>query len=410
MSSAERAALSTVFISPRNLDTLRTAVSPRQFADPDARRVFEAMVALNEAGTPINSITLGAAVGSVSTVTSIEDEFGDPASIEAYADMIVAAHTLRQVKDLSVFIDGAHSMSPDMLLAEVEARVLSMRDGKSDKGILPASEWVPNALEHMEEDEPVRMETGLAGLDSMCSIGPGNVVILAARPGMGKTALACHLCSTHPARRVGFFSYEMSTMELAIRMYAARAQVDGYRIRDRRLSRNDWTKLIDAAKDMNQWGLHFDDDTASDWPALAAKIRRFCSEEPTALIVVDYLQLLSYPTYAGSGRAQEVGAISRGCKLLAKQTGVPILALSQLNREPEKGGAPRRPRLSDLKESGSIEQDADIVWMLHREIGEPPKNVPTPISLIVAKNRHGATGDVPLVWMPSTYRFSEPGG
>jgi replicative DNA helicase len=261
--------------------------------------------------------------------------------------------------------------------------------------------------------------TGFYDLDRMTSgLQAGDLVVLAARPSMGKTALAVNIAE-HVALNEGLpvavFSMEMAATELVRRMMCARAGVDSQKLKQNRLNAEECGKVISALVGLQKAPIFIDDTPGLTVGKLRALARRHVQRNHAKLIVVDYLQLMTAPESARENRQQEVSAISRGIKALARELNVPILCLSQLNRAAEAREG-HRPRMSDLRESGSLEQDADAVWLLHREEyyhlgdedwfnGKGNDKYWGTGEIIVAKNRNGPTGTVPLTWNNTTTRF-----
>ncbi len=234
-----------------------------------------------------------------------------------------------------------------------------------------------------------------------------DLVILAARPAMGKTSLGLNICA-HAAirakKKVAVFSLEMSAEQLVRRLLAAEARVDQQRLTRGYLSRNDWPKLTAAAETIKQADLWIDDTPGITVMELSAKARRLKQEHGLDLVMVDYLQLMSGGRSVSS-RTEEVSSISRGLKGIAKELGVPLLVLSQLSRRPEQRGSDRRPQLSDLRESGSIEQDADVVMFIVRPSVYDSEIDEREAQLVIAKQRNGPTGDIDLVFQKEFTRF-----
>ena len=258
------------------------------------------------------------------------------------------------------------------------------------------------------------VETGFTDLDKMTTgLHPGEMIVVAARPSMGKTSLAMNIVE-HVALDaklpVGVFSLEMSSESLVMRMISSLARINSHDMQDGMLTPQDFPRITDAAGRLANSSLHIDDSAGLSILQLTARARRMWQQHGIKLFVIDYLQLLhSTSRRAGENRQQEIAEISSGIKALAKTLGVPVIVLSQLNRELEKDKN-RKPRLSDLRESGSIEQDADLVGLLYKPGGvdedtDDPESEARPVNLLIAKQRNGPTGDVPLTFLKGYTRF-----
>jgi replicative DNA helicase len=251
------------------------------------------------------------------------------------------------------------------------------------------------------------LPTGFRDLDDLTSgLQPGNLVIVAARPGIGKSSLAMNIARNVAVSRepVAVFSLEMSRTEIGMRLLCAEARVPWDRIRNKRVGPDDWTRVVAAAETLHDSPLHIVDSGNVNIVDIRAKARRMkTGRQGLSLIIVDYMQLMTSPnTRRSDNRQQEVAEISRSLKLLAKELHIPVLALSQLNRNPE-SRADKRPQLSDLRESGSLEQDSDIVMFIHRDDADPEKK--REAELILAKHRNGPTGSLRLNFEPSLTQF-----
>jgi replicative DNA helicase len=251
------------------------------------------------------------------------------------------------------------------------------------------------------------LPSGFRDLDDLTSgLQPGNLIVIAARPGVGKSSLATNIARNvaigrHP---VALFSLEMSRYEIGMRLLCSEARVAWDRIRNKRVGPDDWSRVVQAAEVLHDVPLHIVDAGNVNIVDIRAKARRMrTGRQGLELIIVDYLQLMTSPlTRRPDNRQQEVAEISRSLKLLAKELHVPVIALSQLNRNPE-ARADKRPQLSDLRESGAIEQDSDVVMFIHRDDADPEKKRQT--ELIIAKHRNGPTGNIRLDFEPSLTQF-----
>ena len=363
-----------------------------------------------------------------------------PTAVNApyYAKIVRSKYQLRKLLDIShEIIYDVHTLDPRMHVEEhaqqaldrAEQRVFEINEESSYLEDQTLGQLLQERLDYLEQNEG-RTITGVASnyldLDDMTSgLQNGELVIVAARPSMGKTALALNLAEQiafggspyekDPKTPIGFFSMEMSKASLAQRLLCSRAQVDSQKVRRNQLNKEEFGRLMDAAAELSEAPIFIDDTPALSVTALRAKARRMVSRHDVKCLFVDYLQLMSSPGSAGEGRQQEVSSISRGIKALSRELNVPIVCLAQLNRGAEQREG-HRPRMADLRESGSIEQDADMIVLLHREeyyhVGdrewlEDPDNAEKIglAELIIAKQRNGPTGVVKLTWDNKTTRF-----
>jgi len=307
---------------------------------------------------------------------------------------------------------AADDGNPDVMLDEIEQAFYGLRQTfqRQDELLRPASAYINQAIDQFETAYKSRgtgvlgVPTGFVDLDRMLNgLKGGQLVVLAARPSMGKSALAMNVLQYAAAQGYGsaLFSLEMSGMEMAQRMICADADVSLQRVRDGFLSRQDFPRITTAGSRVSQQNIWIDETPSLTLYALKARARRLKMQHKIGLIVIDYLQLMRCPSKRGdANRALEIADITGGLKTLAKELDVPIIALAQLNREAERRG---EPKLSDLRESGSIEQDADIVLLLHRNKEEPDQ----PTKIFVAKQRNGPVGPIELMFDGEKTRFRD---
>jgi replicative DNA helicase len=313
----------------------------------------------------------------------------------------------------------------DMLMDEVERDILRISESRVQAQSVTMKDLVKKAINtiedyHQRQGVLTGVSTGFADLDKMTSgLHGGEMIVIAARPSVGKTSLAMNIAehvSVDLKLPVGVFSLEMSSESLVLRMLCSRSRVNLRNIRDGFLAERDFPKLTGAAGKLANAPLFIDDSSGLSILQLRAKARRMHQQYAVKLFVVDYLQLLHSTARRAENRQQEIADISNGIKALAKELDVPVIVLSQLNREMERDKN-RPPRLSDLRESGSIEQDADLVGLLYRPskekdddesggaVGAPNDNESLPVNLLIAKQRNGPTGDVELTFLKSITRF-----
>jgi replicative DNA helicase len=365
------------------------------------------------------------AVGGVAYITSLTDGVPRRPNIEHYVSIVKDKAMLRGLIHAanSAIAQAVEQADPaDEILDAAESSIFRLSDERLGRGFLGVGEIVHESWGSLDElYKSGQRITGLAthyeDLDGMTSgLQPADLVILAARPSMGKTAFALNIAQNAAVtdrKTVGIFSLEMSREALLLRLLCSQARVDSQKLRQGFLGREDFEKITEAAALLGESPLFIDDTPALSLHEMRAKARRLKQKHgELSLLVVDYLQLMAATPAGGGGRryenrTQEVSAISRGLKALAKELHVPVLALSQLSRAPESRGGDHRPQLSDLRESGSIEQDADVVMFIFREevYNRDNPDLEGLAELIIAKQRNGPTGKVDLAFLKRFTRF-----
>jgi replicative DNA helicase len=389
------------------------------------RRVFDAMVALAERSLPIDLVTLK---NELSRSQALESA-GGPAYLASLLDGLPRITNVedwcRIVKEKAVLRHLIHAgqrivhscfegdQEVQELLDRAEKSIFDIAEHRIRQGFVGIREIVKESFRTIDQlsqsqDLVTGVPTGFVDLDERTSgLQKGDLIIVAARPAMGKTSL-CLNVAQHAALKagetVGVFSLEMSKEQLVLRMLCSDARVDAHRLRTGKLSEKDWTRLAKAYADLSQARIFIDDSATLTPLEIRAKCRRLKAEHGLGLIIIDYLQLLQGPGRI-ENRQQEIAAISRSLKGLAKEISVPVIALSQLSRAPE-ARTEKRPQLSDLRESGAIEQDADIVMFIYREEEYKPTEENRGIAeIIIGKQRNGPTGTVRLVFIKEFTRF-----
>lgn len=431
---AEQGVLGCVLLSPN--DNLGICVEKiksgsEAFYDLRHRTIYELLVEMYDAKEPIDLITLPQqlknrsqleAVGGLAYLTSLIDSVPSAANLGYYLEIVLEKHILRRViATCTEIVAGVyeHEGEVDTLLDTVERDVLQIVEERVDTGSKPIKELVHKAITtieqlHARQGMLTGIATGFADLDKMTSgLQPGDMIVVAARPSMGKTSFAMNIVE-HVALDerlpVGVFSLEMTAESLALRVLCSRARVNLRNIREGFLAERDFPKLTGAAGKLAAAPMFIDDSSGLSVLQLRARARRMHQQHGIKLFVIDYLQLLhSTSRRSADNRQQEIAEISSGIKALAKELQVPVIILSQLNRELEKDKS-RKPRLSDLRESGAIEQDADLVGLLYKpssddEDGAPVETDAVPVNLLIAKQRNGPTGDVNLTFLKGFTRF-----
>jgi replicative DNA helicase len=364
------------------------------------------------------------ALGGMPYIAGLMNCVPSAANLEYYLEIIREKFVLRkmiQTCTSAVARVYEHQGEVDGLLDEVERDILQISEERVTVGNKTIKELVHKAINTIEDYHQragmlTGIGTGFPDLDRMTSgFHGGEMIVIAARPSMGKTSLAMNIAehvALEEKQPVGVFSLEMSSESLVLRMLCSRSRVNLRNIREGFLAERDFPKLTGAAGKLANAPLFIDDSAGLSILQLRAKARRMYQQHGIKLFVIDYLQLLSASSHKVENRQQEIAQISNGIKALAKELGVPVIVLAQLNRELEKDKN-RKPRLSDLRESGSIEQDADLVGLLYKveqekadDVDDGPQEVEAlPVNLLIAKQRNGPTGDVNLTFLKSYTRY-----
>jgi replicative DNA helicase len=362
-------------------------------------------------------------IGGIPYLSQLQDSVPSAANLSYYIDIVREKFLLRKMISVCTEVVGRvydHEGEVDVLLDEVERDVLRISESRVQGGVLTTRDLVGKAIGTIENFFSRKgalsgISTGFPDLDRMTDgLHPAEMIVIAARPSMGKTSLAMNIAE-HAAIEeklpVAVFSLEMSAESLVLRMMCSLARVNLRSIRDGFMSEADFPKLTNAAGKLANSKLYIDDTAGLSILQLRARARRLSQQHGIKLFVIDYLQLLhSTGRRSQDNRQQEIADISSGIKALAKELKVPVIVLAQLNREIEKDKS-RKPRMSDLRESGSIEQDADLVGLLYKpdagdeEADGPAEGDGVPVNLLVAKQRNGPTGDVNLTFLKPYTRF-----
>ena len=433
---AEKGVLCSFLLMPREIGGLcaEKQITPEHFHIPAHGELYKVLLELWDAGKPIDFIILTELlrdrqrldqVGGAAYVTELFTFLPTSANVGYYLEIVQEKHTLREIiKVCTEYAARSYDEQDNVpnLLDNVEGKIFAIAQDRFKDKTASMKEQVMQAIHDIEALYERRgqisgLETGLAEFDRMTDgLHGSEMIVIAARPSMGKTALAMNMAE-HVAlelkKPVAVFSLEMSTSQLVQRMLCSRARVNLGNIRNGFLSERDFPALTAAASKLAESKFFIDDTPGLSILELRAKARRLKSQHDIAAIFIDYLQLLrSTSKRAQDNRQLEIAEISSGLKSLAKELNVPIVVLAQLNRNPEgrTGEAKGRPRLSDLRESGSIEQDADLVGLLVREeyyadTDEDKKAAEGKATLIIAKQRNGPVGDVPLTFLKEFTRF-----
>lgn len=423
---AEKSLLGAVLIDEEVLADIADKVSAKDFYDPRHELVFAAMLRLYEKHTPVDLLTLTEelrksddlkSVGGAAYLSELTNYVPSSAHATSYAEMVAAAAVRRRlIKAGATISELAFSDGEEIqeILSRAEADLYSVSEASEKSELVSIESILTESFDRMEELHRDKgklrgVKTGFRDLDKLTAgLQKSDLIILAARPAMGKSTLAQNLAynvATRENKAVLIFNLEMSNAQTVDRMLAEASGVDSWNIRTGNLSDDDFSKISEAMGEMAEAPIFFDDTPGLSVLEMRTKARRQAHKTPLGLIVVDYLQLMSGSRFGGDNRVQEVSEISRGLKLLARELDVPVVALSQLSRTVETR-PDKRPMLSDLRESGSIEQDADIVMFLYREDYYNPDTERQHIAeLILSKHRNGPTGKVELYFHPDRLKF-----
>ncbi len=424
---SERAVLAALLIDARrHLPTAAARLRTADFYFERHQRIFQAMIDLQDSGGGVDLRTVQArleqqgqldAVGGIAYVASLDVDLPDLLRVESYVEVVKERSLRRRLMRASAdtfraCLDGG--LEARDALAEVERKVLELGEEAITRGFVSLHEDFRDTITDLEQrpDNPFPgLRTGFIDLDEITNgLHAGQLVILAGRPGMGKTSLALNIAQNAAIREnavVGVFSLEMSQRELALRLLCSESQVPFSRVRTGRLSQREWDTLRGTVGRVSQARLFIDDSPSATLLEVSSKARRLRLERGQLdLVVIDYLQLMQ----AGGrfeNRNLEIGAITRGLKQLSKELALPVLCLSQLSRQPERRGSDHRPQLADLRESGAIEQDADIVAFVYRDEIYNHDDVGNKglAELLIAKHRSGATGKIDLVFIADHTTF-----
>ncbi|ACA60698.1 replicative DNA helicase [Candidatus Desulforudis audaxviator] len=422
---AEQAVLGALFLEPEAFYRVADIIRPGDFYQHGHRLIYEAVVGLQEEGQPVDLVTVTdrlrrdgvlEKVGGAAYVASLVEMVPAATNIEYYARIIEEKALLRTLISVAARISEMgydEREAADRLVDQAEQMIMELGARRTPGTFVPLKDILARALERIEQTylnkgRIAGVPTGFVDLDRLCSgLQPTDLIILAARPSMGKTALALNIAYEVAARQglpVALFSLEMGKEQLVNRLLCAEARVDQHRLRTGNLRDEDWERLTEAAAQLQDVPLFIDDTGGASLRDIRARAKRLQAERGLALVIIDYVQLMQ-PNRRAENRQQEIAQISRGLKELAKELDVPVLALSQLSRAVEQRQE-KRPQMSDLRESGSLEQDADVVLFIYREEYYRPETDRKAIAeIIVAKQRNGPVGTVELGFFKEFPRF-----
>jgi len=427
---AERSILGAVLLDNHALNAAVERLRSEDFFLPQHRHIFERMVQLGEKQQAIDTITLmedlarsGAleAAGGVAYLSQLADGLPRATNVDHYARIVKEKAILRSlIYSASAIQEQALAAGDDadVILDRAESTIFQLAEDRAKAGLIGVKDLVKESFDRLEKifSEGRRitgLATGYSGLDNeTAGLQPSELIILAARPSMGKTALALNVAENVALRNnepVAIFSLEMSKESLLLRLLASQARVDAHKFRTGHMNRDDWGKVTKSLAELGEAPIWIDDSASSTVLEMGAKARRLKRDRGLSLVIVDYIQLVVPSTNRrNSNRQEEVSSISRALKALAKELKVPVVVLSQLTRAPERED--RKPQLADLRESGAIEQDADVVLFINRpnfyktDMAEEDR---AKAEIIIAKQRNGPTGNLNFVFLSRHTRFEE---
>ena len=424
---SEQSILGSILLDKDAIITVSETIRPSDFYKEAHKIIYECMLKLSNKNEPIDLITLTEElkkqghlddVGGISYITSLSTIVPTTSNVKYYADIVKEKSVLRQLIKASndiINLGYENSVKVEEVLERAEKRIFDISQEKASDDFKSINEVLVDAYDMIEKlytnkSDVTGITTGFKDLNKKINgLQRTDLILIAARPAMGKTAFSLNLVQNAALKgdaSVAVFSLEMSKDQLVQRMLAAQSHVELKKIKTGTLDENDWPRIIDAMAVLSNASIHIDDTPGIKISELRSKCRKLKIEKGLDLILVDYLQLME-----GEGnnesRQQEIAKISRSLKIIAKELNCPVVALSQLSRAPEQR-ADHRPMLSDLRESGSIEQDADIVMFLYRDEYYHPDSESKNIGeVLIAKNRHGETGSVELVWLGEVQKFAD---
>ncbi len=425
---AEQAVLGGLLLDNSTWDAIADRLHAEDFYRRDHQQIFAAIAELSRRNEPSDAVTLaeflaakgqGEETGGLAYLAGLARDTPTAANIRAYADIVRERSLLRQLIRVSGEIAASAYESEGRTAKELvdgaEQLVFAIAEQgrRTTSGFVPLREVLGATIDrldmlHQSQGQLTGVSTGYADLDRMTAgLQPGDLIIVAGRPSMGKTTLALNIAENAAiaaSTAVAVFSMEMSREQLSMRMISSLGRVDQSHLRTGNFGDEDWARINSAIAQMKSAPIYIDDSAALTPTEVRARARRLTREQPLGLIVIDYLQLMQVPG-TKENRATEISEISRSLKALAKELKVPVIALSQLNRSVEQR-TDKKPVMSDLRESGALEQDADLIMMIYREeVYEPDTPRKGIADIIIAKQRNGPTGEVHLTFLCKYTRF-----
>jgi replicative DNA helicase len=424
---AERSVLGSMLIDPEAVETAAEIIREEDFYARQNGILFQTMLEMQQKGVAIDPVTLQTRLREKNLPPELyADEMirelivtvPTSANIKSYATIVAEKSLLRSMIRANEEIAGscyAESEEMDALLDKAEKRIFEISQRRTASNFVPIRQIVLNAMDKIEQASRIQgsvtgLSTGFTDLDNRTAgLQPADFILVAARPSMGKTALVLNIAEYMTMREnrcVAIFSLEMSKEQLVNRLFAMQSHVEAQKIRTGDLSEAEWTEVIESAVNIGESRLIIDDTPAITVAELRSKCRKYKLEYGLEIIIIDYLQLMSGSGRSGDSRQQEISDISRALKALARELNVPVVALSQLSRAVE-SRPNHRPMLSDLRESGAIEQDADLVMFIYRDDYYNEDSDKKGIAeIIIAKQRNDPIGTVELSWQPQLTKFA----
>lgn len=423
---AEQSVIGAMLMDEKAITTVAEILTPEDFYISAYGKLYQAMTELHDAGKPVDNVVLQEKLKSLNVppeVSSLEflteavAQVQTSANVKHYANIVSEKSTLRKLIRLNQEIENtcySESEPLESILDETEKKVFQLVQKRSTEDFVPVRKIVRDAIDKIEiasknKGSVTGIPTGFIDLDyKTAGFQPSDLILVAARPSMGKTAFELNLAQYMAFKKnltVALFSLEMSKEQLVNRMFSLESNVDAQKLRTGQLTDQEWERLVEGARIISNSNLIIDDTPGISISELRSKCRKYKMEHNLAIVMIDYLQLMS-----GNGKSEsrqnEISEISRSLKALARELSVPVVALSQLSRKVEER-PDHRPMLSDLRESGAIEQDADVVMFLYRDDyynhDTEKKDV---AEVIIAKQRNGPIGTVELAWLPRFTKFA----
>ena len=424
---AEQAVIGSMLTDKDAVISALEILKPEDFYRDDNKAIFTSIINLYTKGEPIDFITVKSQlvedgkleqVGGVEYIATLPDKVPTTANVEQYIQIVEEKSILRKlIKTSNEIIELGYSQveETDAIIEQAEKKIFDMMKNRNQKGYTPIKDVLVETFAQIEKlynqkGNITGVPTGFTDLDNRTSgLNKSDLVLIAARPAMGKSALAINMATyaaVHEHIPVVIFNLEMSKEQVGNRILCSEAMVDSSKVKTGKMEEEDWGKLASALGPLSEAPIFIDDTPGISIMEIRAKCRKLKIEHDIGLVVIDYLQLIQGTGKKGSSREQEISEISRSLKILAKELDVPVIALSQLSRAAEQRND-HKPMLSDLRESGAIEQDADIVMFIYRDDyyneNSEKKNI---AEIIIAKHRSGSTGTVELLWLSNYTKFA----
>lgn len=424
---AEQSVLGAMLIDRDAVTTVSNLLQPEDFYADKHQALYAAMIDIYNRGEPVDLITVQDElrkrtqlddIGGLSYLTGLVNVVPTTANVQQYAQIVEQKATLRRLQTVArkIVEDCYSTEDVESTLLDAEKAIFAVTQRRASKGYIHIKDALVTAYGHLEflyssKGRTTGVPTGFRDLDQLTSgLQPSDLIIVAARPSVGKTAFTLNItrnAAVLSKAKVLFFSLEMAAEQLALRLLASESAVDGHRLRTGQLQEEDWQRLSTGLSTLAEADIYIDDTPNCPLSEIRSRSRRIAQEHGLDLVIIDYMQLMSVPARPGQqvNRQQEISEISRSLKALARELKVPVVALSQLSRSVEQR-QDKRPMLSDLRESGAIEQDADMVAFLYRDdYYNPESERKNMVEVIVAKHRNGPVGTVDLYFMKDIQRM-----